>query len=211
LWGVLLGLLVGVAALIASTLDSSSSYGKGVLFSPSRLSSSSSSRKLEFVALFVPTIGVVALNQLVLTTPIVDVTSESTIEIVGLQWYWTIDQIDVSILSALTFGDLFGVTLSNTAVIAVGNFLVVLSAVDVIHAIALPTLAVKADAIPGRCVVVRVNCEMPGTFVGQCSELCGANHGFMPLGVSAVCLKSLSALHNSEKTDRNMPCWAYSF
>lgn len=163
-----------------------STQGGNVASVSSRMSSSSSSRKLEFVALLIPTIGVLALNQLVMVTSIVDATSESTGDLVGLQWYWTICQNDVALISTIAVGALFGVAVANTAIIAVGSFLVALSAVDVIHAMAIPTLAVKADAIPGRCALVRVSTEVSGSYSGQCSELCGSMHGFMPLNIVAV-------------------------
>lgn len=78
------GLLIAIIALIASAVDSN--FRSGIALS-SRLSSQSASRKLEFVSLLVPTIGVLALNQLVLTTPMVDFTTESVKDFVGLQWY----------------------------------------------------------------------------------------------------------------------------
>ena len=184
LWGILGGLFVAVIALIAATIDVSAqrrSYGIS-----SRISGSSSSRKLEFVALLIPTIGVVALNQLVLTTAICDVTSGNFFDVAGLQWYWTFSGTDVAIVSVISVGDLFGLSVSSTIVVAVGTILGVLSAVDVIHAFALPTLSVKADAIPGRSVVLRISTENAGSFAGQCSELCGAMHGFMPIAIVAV-------------------------
>lgn len=61
-----------------------------------------------------------------------------------------------------------------------------LSAADVIHAVALPGLGVKADAIPGRIVNVNIATDVSGSFSGQCSELCGAMHAFMPLAITAV-------------------------
>ena len=73
--------------------------------------------------------------------------------------------------------------------------LVVLTGIDVIHAIALPTLAVKADAIPGRIAVASIEFVMSGLYAGQCSELCGALHGFMPISVLALSLFSSKYLH----------------
>lgn len=73
-------------ALVISTIDSNSSTGK-LAGDSSRNSASSSSRKLEFVSLVVPTIGVIALNQLVLVTPITDFLGENSRDLVGLQWY----------------------------------------------------------------------------------------------------------------------------
>lgn len=57
---------------------------------------------------------------------------------------------------------------------------------DVIHSWAVPSFGVKVDAIPGRINQVVININNPGTFVGQCSELCGALHAFMPINVEAI-------------------------
>ena len=64
--------------------------------------------------------------------------------------------------------------------------LLYLSAVDVIHVFALPAINTKSDIIPARISNFQVLFEYAGIFRGQCSELCGALHGFMPLGVIAV-------------------------
>jgi len=61
---------------------------------------------------------------------------------------------------------------------------------DVIHDFAIPSLALKIDACPGRLNSVGLIINRPSTFYGQCSELCGYNHGFMPIGLKAVTLPS---------------------
>jgi heme/copper-type cytochrome/quinol oxidase subunit 2 len=63
---------------------------------------------------------------------------------------------------------------------------VLVTSADVIHSWAVPSLGVKIDAIPGRLNQVWVTIQRPGVFYGQCSELCGANHAFMPIVVEAV-------------------------
>lgn len=60
----------------------------------------------------------------------------------------------------------------------------VLHSVDVIHCLTLPTLGVKSDVIPGRLNSLLLSSLVPGVCYGQCSELCGALHGFMPVTVS---------------------------
>ncbi|KAI8474484.1 MAG: cytochrome c oxidase subunit IIB [Monoraphidium minutum] len=57
---------------------------------------------------------------------------------------------------------------------------------DVIHSWAVPALGIKIDAVPGRLNQVWLTIQRPGVFYGQCSELCGANHSFMPIVVEAV-------------------------
>lgn len=63
---------------------------------------------------------------------------------------------------------------------------VLVTASDVLHSWAVPSLGVKIDAIPGRLNQVWVNINREGVFYGQCSELCGANHSFMPIVVEAI-------------------------
>jgi len=62
-----------------------------------------------------------------------------------------------------------------------------LIAADVLHSWTIPRLGVKVDAVPGRLNQVNFNCNYPGLFYGQCSEICGANHRFIP-----ICIESLS-------------------
>ena len=66
---------------------------------------------------------------------------------------------------------------------------VLVTAADVIHAFAVPSLGVKFDAVPGRLNQTRFFLKRPGVFYGQCSELCGANHYFMPMVIEAVSLE----------------------
>ena len=57
---------------------------------------------------------------------------------------------------------------------------------DVIHSFAIPSLAIKSDAIPGRLNAMGLIINRPSTYYGQCSELCGVLHGFMPIGLMAT-------------------------
>jgi heme/copper-type cytochrome/quinol oxidase subunit 2 len=63
------------------------------------------------------------------------------------------------------------------------------TASDVLHAWAVPSLGVKIDAVPGRLNQCSLYIKRPGQFTGQCSELCGVNHGFMPIVVKAVSME----------------------
>ena len=63
---------------------------------------------------------------------------------------------------------------------------VLITAADVLHSWAVPSFGVKVDACPGRLNQTTVFIKKPGVFYGQCSELCGTNHGFMPICVEAV-------------------------
>ena len=63
---------------------------------------------------------------------------------------------------------------------------VLVTAADVIHSWTVPSLGVKVDAVPGRLNQLRFLINRPGLFYGQCSEICGANHSFMPIVVEGV-------------------------
>lgn len=67
-----------------------------------------------------------------------------------------------------------------------------ITAADVIHSWTVPSLGVKADAIPGRLNQVSFTCARPGLFYGQCSEICGANHSFIPITIERVPLKEFT-------------------
>jgi heme/copper-type cytochrome/quinol oxidase subunit 2 len=63
---------------------------------------------------------------------------------------------------------------------------VLVSSADVIHSFAVPSLGIKVDGVPGRTNEVPLFIKRKGIFYGQCSELCGVNHGFMPIVVQAM-------------------------
>jgi len=63
---------------------------------------------------------------------------------------------------------------------------IIITSMDVLHSWAVPALGVKVDAVPGRLNQTFIYLNRPGEFYGQCSELCGVNHGFMPIHVRAV-------------------------
>lgn len=66
------------------------------------------------------------------------------------------------------------------------NIRVLVTAADVLHSWTVPTLGVKADAIPGRLNQLSFYITRPGVFYGQCSEICGANHSFIPIVLESV-------------------------
>ena len=79
----------------------------------------------------------------------------------------------------------------NRTVLPIGTQIrVLVSAMDVIHSWTVPALGVKVDGIPGRLNQARININRAGLFYGQCSEICGANHRFMPIVVERTNSKS---------------------
>jgi cytochrome c oxidase subunit 2 len=122
-----------------------------------------------------------------------------TIKAIGVQWYWTFQYSDydedISFDSfmvptdELEMGQFRLLEVDNRVVVPVDTRVrVVVTAADVIHSFAIPSLGIKLDAIPGRCNQVSFLADREGVFYGQCSELCGVNHGFMPIAIEAVSL-----------------------
>ena len=85
-------------------------------------------------------------------------------------------------------GDLFRLLdVDNRTVIPfISHIRILISSADVLHAWTVPALGVKADAVPGRLNQVKFFAQRPGIFFGQCSEICGANHSFIPIVVEIV-------------------------
>jgi cytochrome c oxidase subunit II len=122
--------------------------------------------------------------------------ADLTIKAIGHQWNWsyvypdngnfTFDSLLVQD-SDLKPGQLRLLETDNHVVLPAGKIVrVLVTGSDVIHSWALPAAGVKVDAIPGRLNELWVQIAEPGTYYGQCSELCGAGHGFMPITVDVV-------------------------
>lgn len=119
-----------------------------------------------------------------------------TLKAIGHQWYWRYEYSDWYKLSFdsymlptedLTPGQYRLLEVDNRAVIPYqAEVRLLVTAADVIHSWTVPALGVKADAIPGRLNQLRLVAYRPGVYYGQCSEICGANHSFMPIVVEAV-------------------------
>ena len=71
---------------------------------------------------------------------------------------------------------------------------VLVTATDVLHSWAIPSFGIKTDACPGRLSETSLFIKRSGNFFGQCSEICGTNHGFMPIGVKGVTLEKFEEL-----------------
>ena len=125
------------------------------------------------------------------TIPKVDV----TIKAVGYQWYWGYEYPDENIIfesymikeDELKENQPRLLTVDNEVVVPVNKVVkVLITANDVLHAWALPSFGVKRDAVPGRINETWFKAEKVGTYYGQCSELCGIQHAFMPITVRVV-------------------------
>ena len=140
-----------------------------------------------------------------------------TIKATGYQWKWGYDYLTgegegISFLSNLATpkaqienaapkGENYLLEVDNRLVVPVGKKVrVLLTANDVIHAWWVPALGVKQDAIPGFIRDVWFTVEKPGTYRGQCAELCGKEHGFMPIVVEAVTPEKYAQWVGEQKT-----------
>lgn len=133
------------------------------------------------------------------TTPDADM----TLKITGRQWYWDYEYPDhdgvsfSAIMIAdddLKPGQLRLLETEPRVVLPVGaNVRLLLTAGDVIHSWAVPAFGVKKDAVPGRVNETWLRIDREGVYYGQCSEICGVNHGFMPITVEAVSPEKFAA------------------
>lgn len=129
--------------------------------------------------------------------------AELTVKATGYQWYWGYeypDNGDVSFDSNMVAdadlqpGQPRLLTADNPLVVPVDTTVrVIVTGADVIHSWAVPSFGVKIDAIPGRLNETWFRVEKPGTYYGQCSELCGQSHAFMPVEVKAVSKEEFNA------------------
>ncbi|WP_169545804.1 cytochrome c oxidase subunit II [Sneathiella aquimaris] len=122
--------------------------------------------------------------------------ADMTIKAIGYQWYWGYEYVDEDNLAfeavmleedELKEGQPRLLATDNTIVLPIDtNIRLLVTAEDVLHSWAMPAFGVKMDAVPGRLNETWMRIEKEGMYYGQCSELCGARHGFMPIMVKAV-------------------------
>ena len=121
--------------------------------------------------------------------------ADVTIKAIGYQWYWGYEYPDENIIfdaymieeKDLKEGQPRLLATDNVVVVPVNKVVkVLITANDVLHAWALPAFGVKRDAMPGRVNETWFKAEKVGTYYGQCSELCGIKHAFMPITVNVV-------------------------
>lgn len=135
-----------------------------------------------------------------------------TVKVIGHQWYWTYEYADEEEMINNTYKEAYpeskhglgfdsylidetNLNSGQLRLLEVDNRMFVptsthirllLTSSDVLHSWAVPSLGIKMDACPGRLSQVTLNVKRPGIYYGQCSEICGINHGFMPIVVEAV-------------------------
>jgi cytochrome c oxidase subunit 2 len=127
-----------------------------------------------------------------------------TLKVIGHQWYWSYEYSDYSDQkgNAISFdsymvsdddlktGGLRLLEVDQRVVLPSNTHIrALVTAADVLHSWAIPSLGVKMDACPGRLNQVSIFIKRQGVFFGQCSELCGVQHGFMPIVIEAVAIE----------------------
>nr|QXT44598.1 cytochrome c oxidase subunit 2 [Ruptitermes nr. cangua G16-174] len=119
-----------------------------------------------------------------------------TLKTVGHQWYWSYEYSDFTKLEFDSYmvqqedmqTDTFRLLDTDNRVVLPMNspIRMIVTAADVLHSWTVPSLGVKTDATPGRLNQVSFSINRPGILYGQCSEICGANHSFMPITIESV-------------------------
>nr|UVW93558.1 cytochrome c oxidase subunit II [Rivularia auriculata] len=122
-----------------------------------------------------------------------------SIKSIGHQWYWSYEysdflniEFDSYMISSgdLNLGDFRLLEVDHRIIVPTEvDIRVLVTSADVIHSWAVPSLGVKVDAVPGRLNQLGFFVKYPGVFYGQCSEICGANHSFMPIVIETVPLE----------------------
>lgn len=126
---------------------------------------------------------------------------DMTLHVIGHQWYWSYTYPDTAeglsfdsyMLEAsdLEMGQLRLLEVDNRVVVPTKTHIrLLVTAADVLHCWAIPSLGVKIDACPGRLNQTSMFIKREGVFYGQCSEICGINHGFMPIVIESVSLEN---------------------
>nr|YP_009536348.1 cytochrome c oxidase subunit II [Ornithodoros parkeri]AYN50626.1 cytochrome c oxidase subunit II [Ornithodoros parkeri]AYN59513.1 cytochrome c oxidase subunit 2 [Ornithodoros turicata] len=122
-----------------------------------------------------------------------------SMKVIGHQWYWSYEYPDFNIELDSFMIPNFEENPSTFRLLDVDNRIVLpyntnmrilVTSADVIHSWTIPTLGVKMDAVPGRLNQISTLASRPGIFYGQCSEICGANHSFMPISMEVTSLNN---------------------
>jgi cytochrome c oxidase subunit 2 len=162
-------------------------------------------------ALILWVIGLPSLKLLYMMDEILD--AELTVKAIGNQWFWSYEYSDYinnennesiafdSFMIAeddLELGDLRELAVDNYLVLPINTSIrLLISSNDVIHSFAIPSLGLKMDALPGRLNSLGFVINRESTYFGGCSELCGALHHAMPIGIKAVSLGSYLSFINT--------------
>nr|UBN09072.1 cytochrome c oxidase subunit 2 [Geoscapheus robustus] len=119
-----------------------------------------------------------------------------TLKTIGHQWYWSYEYSDFLKVEFDSYmipqnemdkNSFRLLDVDNRASLPMNMFIrIIITATDVLHSWTIPSLGIKADATPGRLNQTSFLINRPGVFYGQCSEICGANHSFMPIVIESI-------------------------
>nr|YP_010283897.1 cytochrome c oxidase subunit II [Thosea sinensis]UEE83688.1 cytochrome c oxidase subunit II [Thosea sinensis]UEK75803.1 cytochrome c oxidase subunit II [Quasithosea sythoffi]ULA45465.1 cytochrome c oxidase subunit II [Thosea sinensis]WCH63198.1 cytochrome c oxidase subunit 2 [Thosea sinensis] len=121
-----------------------------------------------------------------------------TLKSIGHQWYWSYEysdfkniQFDSYMIQPEQINNFRLLDVDNRIILPMNNQIrILITATDVIHSWTVPSLGVKVDANPGRLNQSNFFINRPGLFFGQCSEICGSNHSFMPIVIESINIKN---------------------
>nr|BAH59306.1 cytochrome oxidase subunit II [Hestinalis divona] len=133
-----------------------------------------------------------------------------TLKSIGHQWYWSYEYSDFNNVEFDSYMNNSNENINNFRLLDVDNRIILpmnnqirilVTATDVIHSWTIPSLGVKVDANPGRLNQTSFFINRPGIFFGQCSEICGANHSFMPIVIESISIKNFINWINNYSLD----------
>nr|YP_005088736.1 cytochrome c oxidase subunit II [Ctenoptilum vasava]AEB71603.1 cytochrome c oxidase subunit II [Ctenoptilum vasava] len=121
-----------------------------------------------------------------------------TLKSIGHQWYWSYEysdffnvEFDSYMIQPEQKNNFRLLDVDNRIILPMNNQIrILVTATDVIHSWTIPALGIKVDANPGRLNQTNFFINRPGIFFGQCSEICGANHSFMPIVIESISIKN---------------------
>nr|P29872.1 RecName: Full=Cytochrome c oxidase subunit 2; AltName: Full=Cytochrome c oxidase polypeptide II [Ctenocephalides felis]AAA31711.1 cytochrome oxidase II [Ctenocephalides felis] len=123
-----------------------------------------------------------------------------SLKAIGHQWYWSYEYTDFNNISfdsymipsnELNLNSFRLLDVDNRIILPINSQIrILITATDVLHSWTIPSLGIKIDATPGRLNQSNFMMNRPGLYFGQCSEICGANHSFMPIVIESILINS---------------------
>nr|QLD97117.1 cytochrome c oxidase subunit 2 [Dermacentor rhinocerinus]QLD97130.1 cytochrome c oxidase subunit 2 [Dermacentor rhinocerinus] len=173
-----------------------------IMFNNLTSRSLSEGQEIEIIWTIIPAITLIfiaipSLHLLYLTDEMFS--SQISIKVLGHQWYWSYEysdfnkEFDSFIIpeNEMTLSSMRLLETDNNLIVPVNtNIKYLISSADVIHSWTIPSLGLKMDAVPGRLNQCFSSSNRPGVYYGQCSEICGANHSFMPISLEITSMKN---------------------
>ena len=130
---------------------------------------------------------------------------------IGHQWYWQYDIPDTPNYNSYLTEGLYRLLTTDHRMIMKKDLTtqVFVTAADVLHSWTLPTIGIKGDAVPGRVNILRINPSRAGVFFGQCSEICGSNHSFIPIVAECTLFNLLTCFESGHQQRLRLLLFVY--